>query len=84
MIIVADVDMLTDPGAWQQGVFGMSQMSNSNVAFVLNSLDYLAGSGALISIRSRKQFQRPFDVVDQHQWITGQQQREQHLGVFFG
>ncbi len=64
-ILVADVDMLTDPGAWAQGVFGMSQMANSNVGFVLNSLDYLAGSNALISIRARKQFQRPFEVVAQ-------------------
>jgi ABC-type uncharacterized transport system involved in gliding motility auxiliary subunit len=38
-----------------------------NGAFVINALDNLAGSDALISVRSRGRFTRPFVVVEQLQ-----------------
>jgi ABC-type uncharacterized transport system involved in gliding motility auxiliary subunit len=38
-----------------------------NAGFAINALDNLAGSEALISVRSRGRFTRPFDVVDQIQ-----------------
>jgi ABC-type uncharacterized transport system involved in gliding motility auxiliary subunit len=36
-----------------------------NASFVINALDNLAGSDALISVRSRGRFSRPFSVVDE-------------------
>ncbi len=63
IIVVADVDMITDNGAFQRTFFGMSP-SNSNASFVLNALDHLAGSPDLMSIRSRGGFRRPFTLVD--------------------
>jgi ABC-type uncharacterized transport system involved in gliding motility auxiliary subunit len=38
-----------------------------NASFVINALDNLAGSDALISVRSRGRFSRPFTVVDELQ-----------------
>lgn len=62
--MVADVDMISDMLAYQQSFFGMSQ-SGDNSSFVFNAVDFLAGSPDLIAIRSRGQFSRPFDVVDE-------------------
>jgi len=64
VIVVADVDMLTDMLAYQNAFFGMA-VSGDNSAFVFNALDYLAGSDDLISIRSRGRYSRPFEVVDE-------------------
>jgi len=64
VIVVADVDLLTDMLAYQNAFFGMAP-SGDNSAFVFNTLDYLAGSDDLISIRSRGRYSRPFEVVDE-------------------
>lgn len=64
VIVVADVDVLTDGVTARRGFFGY-EMVNSNIAFLTNALDHLAGSSALIGIRTRKQFRRPFDVVEE-------------------
>ena len=56
-----------------------------NDAFVINALDYLTGSDALISLRSRGRFSRPFEAVDELQRQAQarlqdtQQQLNQHL-----
>jgi len=68
LIVVADVDMLSDP-MWVsvQSFFGQ-QLANAfagNGAFVSNSLDSLAGSSDLIAVRSRGSFSRPFTKVDE-------------------
>ena len=63
VIVVADVDVISDMLAYQPTMFGMAQWGG-NAPFVLNALDYLAGSGDLIAIRTRGQFARPFDRVD--------------------
>ncbi|MCA8944049.1 MAG: Gldg family protein [Planctomycetes bacterium] len=76
VIVVADVDMLTDSAAFQRSLFGYT-MANSNVAFLMNSLDFLAGSDALISIRARKQFTRPFGLIDEIERKADEQTREQ-------
>ena len=64
VIVVADVDLLTDMLAYQNAFFGMA-VSGDNSAFVFNTLDYLAGSDDLISVRSRGRYSRPFEVVDE-------------------
>jgi ABC-type uncharacterized transport system involved in gliding motility auxiliary subunit len=70
VIVVADTDMLTDRMWVQvQEFFGqrIPQPWADNAGFAINALDNLAGSEALISVRSRGRFTRPFDVVDQIQ-----------------
>jgi ABC-type uncharacterized transport system involved in gliding motility auxiliary subunit len=63
VVVVADVDLLTDMLCYEQSFFGMAQ-SGDNAPFVFNLLDYLSGSEDLITIRSRGRYSRPFDVVE--------------------
>nr|WP_298165598.1 Gldg family protein [uncultured Pseudomonas sp.] len=67
VIVVADTDMLTDRMWVQvQDFFGqrIPQPWADNAGFAINALDNLAGSEALISVRSRGRFSRPFEVVE--------------------
>lgn len=67
VIAVADTDLLTDRMWVQvQDFFGqrIPQPWADNASFTINALDNLAGSEALISVRSRGRFTRPFEVVE--------------------
>ncbi|HNP34793.1 MAG TPA: Gldg family protein [Woeseiaceae bacterium] len=67
LIVVADVDMLSD-SMWVQiqNFFGqqIATAFASNGAFVVNALENLAGSTDLISVRSRGNSTRPFTRVE--------------------
>jgi ABC-type uncharacterized transport system involved in gliding motility auxiliary subunit len=67
IVIVADTDLLLD-FMWVQvhDVFGqhVAQAFANNGDFVANVLDNLGGSGALISIRGRETFDRPFERIE--------------------
>ena len=66
VIVVADTDLLSDRMWVQvQDFFGqrIPQPWADNATFAINALDNLAGSDALISVRSRGRFSRPFEVV---------------------
>jgi len=67
IVIVADTDLLMDY-MWIQTreVFGqrVAQAFASNGDFVANILDNLSGSSALISVRGRATFSRPFERVE--------------------
>jgi ABC-type uncharacterized transport system involved in gliding motility auxiliary subunit len=67
IVIVADTDLLMD-FMWVQTheLLGqrIAQAFASNGDFVANILDNLSGSGALISIRGRASFSRPFERVE--------------------
>jgi ABC-type uncharacterized transport system involved in gliding motility auxiliary subunit len=67
IVIIADTDMLMDY-MWVQTreVFGqkVAQAFASNGDLVANILDNLSGSTALISIRGRASFSRPFERVE--------------------
>ena len=67
IILVADTDMLTDR-MWVQirPFFGQKLMNAfaNNGDFAVNSLDNMAGSTDLISVRGRATSQRPFTTVD--------------------
>lgn len=70
VIAVADTDLLTDRLWLQEQQRSGHELLRSwadNDAFVINSLDYLAGSEALVSLRARGRFSRPFSVVDELQ-----------------
>jgi ABC-type uncharacterized transport system involved in gliding motility auxiliary subunit len=67
IVIVADTDLLMDY-MWVQTreLFGqrIAQAFANNGDFVSNILDNLGGSSALISIRGRASFSRPFERVE--------------------
>jgi ABC-type uncharacterized transport system involved in gliding motility auxiliary subunit len=67
IVIVADTDMLMDY-MWvqQRELLGqrIAQAFANNGDFVANALDNLSGSSALISIRGRATFSRPFERVE--------------------
>jgi ABC-type uncharacterized transport system involved in gliding motility auxiliary subunit len=67
IVIVADTDMLMEYMWVQTREFlgkKMSQPFANNGDFVANAIDNLAGSNALISIRGRATFSRPFERVE--------------------
>jgi ABC-type uncharacterized transport system involved in gliding motility auxiliary subunit len=66
VILVADVDMLADRFCIRNlNVFGqtIAQPINQNISFTMNIVEQLCGSEALIGLRSRNSFDRPFDRV---------------------
>ena len=82
IIVVADSDMLYD-GYYlsQQNFLGftISNIFNDNLNFLLNTSEMLTGNPALISIRSRGTFERPFTRVQelerkaQDRWLDQEQ-----------
>ncbi|MHC5349595.1 GldG family protein [Metapseudomonas furukawaii] len=84
VIAVADTDMLSDRMWVQvQDFFGqrVPQPWADNSGFAINALDNLAGSDALISVRSRGRFSRPFEVVEQLQRDAEVKFREQEQAL---
>jgi ABC-type uncharacterized transport system involved in gliding motility auxiliary subunit len=78
VILVADTDMLADP-LWvrTQNVFGQrfAVAWANNGDFIANSVDNLAGSADLISVRGRQSFFRPFTKVEELRRQAGDQLR---------
>jgi ABC-type uncharacterized transport system involved in gliding motility auxiliary subunit len=68
LVLVADVDILSDR-LWvqTQNFLGQRLMTAfaANGDFVINALDNLSGSAALIGLRSRATFTRPFTTVEE-------------------
>lgn len=84
VIVVADTDMLSDRMWVQvQDFFGqrVPQPWADNSAFAINALDNLSGSEALISVRSRGRFTRPFTVVEDLQRQAEARFREQEQAL---
>jgi ABC-type uncharacterized transport system involved in gliding motility auxiliary subunit len=63
VVVFADVDFLSDMIAYRNTFFG-TLIIGDNSALAMNAIDELCGSNELISIRSRGNFKRPFEVVD--------------------
>ncbi len=70
IVIVADTDLMDDR-FWvtMRDYFGnrVAVAVADNGAFIINAIDNLAGSGALIGLRSRGQAARPFTLVQEIQ-----------------
>jgi ABC-type uncharacterized transport system involved in gliding motility auxiliary subunit len=68
LVLVADVDVLSDR-LWvqTQNFLGQRLMTAfaNNGDFVINALDNLSGSAALIGLRSRATYTRPFTTVEE-------------------
>lgn len=84
VIVVADTDLLSDRMWVQvQDFFGqrIPQPWADNATFTINALDNLTGSDALISVRSRGRFSRPFEVVTalQREAESSFRQKEEEL-----
>jgi len=84
IIIIADADMLYNHFWLQiQNVsgqeFGVPNSGNAN--FLLSALDNLAGSNALISVRNRGSFTRPFDKIQALELKSQAKYRESELGL---
>ncbi|MBN1787093.1 MAG: GldG family protein [Sedimentisphaerales bacterium] len=62
--VFADVDFLSDMVAYVDTFFG-KLVAGDNSALLMNAIEDLSGSSELISIRSRGNFKRPFEVVDE-------------------
>ena len=80
VILVGDTDMLADRFWMQQpNFFGQTIYTPfaNNGDFITNAIENLGGSDALISIRSRGVFSRPFSKVDELTVIAEQKFREQ-------
>ncbi len=68
VIVLADVDFLADPFAFQvSNVMGMQmvQAMNGNSSLLLNIIDQSLGSKHLIGSRSRSSARRPFTVIEE-------------------
>jgi ABC-type uncharacterized transport system involved in gliding motility auxiliary subunit len=63
VIVFSDVDFISDMVAYRDTMFGMKVAVANNSDLMLNAIEDLGGSGELIGIRSRGNFQRPFVVV---------------------
>jgi ABC-type uncharacterized transport system involved in gliding motility auxiliary subunit len=66
IVVIGDVDFMHDSNSVQVMRFGPQSIArpiNDNLNFVFNSIDLLAGSEDLISIRSRGKIARPFTKV---------------------
>lgn len=83
ILVVADSDLLYDSFyVNRQNFLGMniSQIFNDNLNFLLNSCEMLTGGSALIDIRSRGAFERPFTRVEalekkaQLRWLDREQE----------
>ncbi len=68
-IVVADADFLSDAYWTSQDVraalLGTVTLTAANADFVLNAAELLSGDDALISIRARGQYERPFERVQE-------------------
>jgi ABC-type uncharacterized transport system involved in gliding motility auxiliary subunit len=65
-VLIGDADFIADQFSVQQvNFFGnvVSQPVNDNLNLVMNSAEFLSGNQALIHIRSRGKFSRPFTRV---------------------
>jgi ABC-type uncharacterized transport system involved in gliding motility auxiliary subunit len=67
IVVIADTDLMMDYLWVQQRQFlgqRVAQAFANNGDFIANVLDNLSGSSALISIRGRASFSRPFERID--------------------
>ena len=88
VILVADADLLANENS-ARGVnlFGQTlyQPFNDNLNFTLNLVEQLTGGPALVNLRSRGQYSRPFERVlameqaAQEQWQEQEEQLQQKL-----
>jgi ABC-type uncharacterized transport system involved in gliding motility auxiliary subunit len=84
LIVVADTDWLFDDYSVHKFNFmgqAAAEPVNDNLAFAANSLDFLAGSRDLISIRGKGNSVRPFTVVNRMETDAAEKYKEKLTGL---
>jgi len=84
ILLIGDVDFIADRFSVQTSNFfgnAVTQPINDNLSFILNAVEFMAGSQDLIQIRSRGQVSRPFTRLANMQLQAAKkfQEREQFL-----
>jgi ABC-type uncharacterized transport system involved in gliding motility auxiliary subunit len=88
IILVADVDMITDRASVQiQNFLGREIITpfNDNLSFLANVAEHLTGSSALIGLRTRGLSQRPFTRVEaiqraaQDKWLAEEEELQRKI-----
>ena len=81
VIVIADVDLISDQVAFQQNILGLTLAANDNYKLLLNSIDYLLGSEELMKVRAKHEIRRPFTLFDEIEAAAEQQtlDRERQL-----
>jgi len=64
VVIVADVDVLSDRMWMQQTALGAMKVAD-NINFLTTAIDSFVGSGDLLGVRGRGEYTRPFTRVDE-------------------
>lgn len=80
VIVLADVDFLSDVVAYQRTFFGITPVGD-NSTLLFNALETLSGSEKLIAVRSRGNYKRPFTVVDEAEAKAAEQTAEEEARI---
>ena len=81
VFLIADSDLIYDPVSLERERGGLGEPHNSNIPFVLNIIDDLAGNGGLIKARSRTSTARPFTKLNEILEETNKGLREEQQKV---
>jgi len=65
VVVVADVDVISDQIAFQRNFLGLTLAANDNHKLLLNTVDYLLGAQELMGIRAKHAIRRPFTLFDE-------------------
>jgi ABC-type uncharacterized transport system involved in gliding motility auxiliary subunit len=79
--VFSDVDFLSDMLAYQDSFFGLAVTVGNNSDVLMNTLDDFSGSGELIGLRTRGNFQRPFVVVERIKQEAEQQMAQEEAAI---
>ena len=84
VLLIADADFISDQFSVRRlNFFGQTVLRplNDNLNFVLNAVEFMVGNQALISVRSRGNFSRPFTRVRNLQVTAQQRYQEQEQAL---
>lgn len=79
--VFSDVDFLSDMLAYQESFFDMAAAVGNNSDVLVNTIDDFSGSGELIGLRTRGNFQRPFVVVERIKLEAERQMAEEEAAI---
>ena len=86
IIIVADSDFLSDPTWIETSNIGGQELKvpfSNNGDLVLNALDYLTGSSAMMGLRGRGISKRRFDIIDNMESEAEKNYRSKERALIF-
>jgi ABC-type uncharacterized transport system involved in gliding motility auxiliary subunit len=64
-LVFADVDLISDPLAFQRNILGVVTAANDNHRVLLNAVDHLLGAQELMQVRTARRLDRPFTRFDE-------------------